>query len=67
MLQTYTPAAELSDFGDFVTEFREQKTSPSTKHAVALFRVPRRAQFALIQRVETKEDFNQFKNFRDSE
>jgi hypothetical protein len=39
--------------------------SPSTKHVVDLFRVPRRAQIALTQAVETEEDFNQFRNFRD--
>jgi hypothetical protein len=28
MLQTYSPAAELSDTGDFVAEFIEQKHKP---------------------------------------
>ena len=31
VLQTYTPAAELSDTGDFVTEFRSRENSRSTK------------------------------------
>jgi hypothetical protein len=65
MLQTYTPAAELSDTGDFVTEFSEQNHEPldETRRGSS----PRRAQIALTQAVETKDDFNEFKNFRDSE
>jgi hypothetical protein len=66
MLQTYTPAAELSDSGDFVADSENRKTSPSTKHVVALFRVPKRAQTALTQAVDTKDEFNQFRNFRNS-
>jgi hypothetical protein len=31
MLQTYTPAAELSDTGDFVAEFRTQRDEPLNK------------------------------------
>ena len=31
VLQTYTPAADLSDTGDFVTEFRNRKNSRSIK------------------------------------
>jgi hypothetical protein len=28
MLQTYIPAAELSDIGDFVAEFKKQRDEP---------------------------------------
>jgi hypothetical protein len=31
MLQTYTPAAELTDAGDFVSEFRSKENSRSIK------------------------------------
>jgi hypothetical protein len=58
MLQTYNPAAELSDTGDFVTEFTEQNHEPLDE--------TRRGSIQ-SQAVETKDDFNQFRTFRDSE
>jgi hypothetical protein len=58
MLQTYTPAVELSDTGDFITEFTEQNHEPLNK--------TRRGSIQ-SQAVETKDDFNQFRSFRDSE
>jgi hypothetical protein len=56
MLQTYTPAAELSDTGDFVAEFAEQNHEPLDK--------TRRGSIQ-SQAIETKDNFNQFRNFRD--
>jgi hypothetical protein len=72
VLQTYTPAVEHSDTGDFVIKSRSREKSRSTKSTkskedLALFRDPRRAQIALSLRVESKEDFAQFRNFRDSQ
>jgi hypothetical protein len=58
MLQTYTPAAELLDTGDFVTEFTEQKHEPLDETCRGSIQ---------SQAVETKDDFNQFRIFRDSE
>jgi hypothetical protein len=58
MLQTYTPAAELSDTGDFVAEFTEQNHEPLNE--------TRRGSIQ-SQAIETKDDFNQFRSFRDSE
>jgi hypothetical protein len=51
MLQTYTPAAELSDTGDFVADFTEQNHERLDK--------TRRGSIP-NQVVETKDDFNQF-------
>jgi hypothetical protein len=79
VLQTYIPAAKHSDTGDLVIEFRSTENSRSTKSTKSkedpvLFRdprrariAPRRAQIALSHRVESKEDFAQFRTFRDSE
>jgi hypothetical protein len=72
VLQTYTPAAELSDTRDLVAVFRSRENSKSTrttksKEDLVLFRDPRRAQIALTQRAESKEDIAQFRTFRDSE
>jgi hypothetical protein len=64
LLQTYTPILRYWGFCNRIQKNRE--TSPSTKHIVALFRLLERAQIALTQVVETKEVFNQFRNFRDS-
>jgi hypothetical protein len=58
MLQTYTPVAKLSDIGDFLAEFIEQNHEPLDE--------TRRGSIQ-SEAVETKDDFNQFRNFRDSE
>jgi hypothetical protein len=44
MLQTYTPAATLSDTGDFVAEFTDQKHEPLDKTCRGS--IPKRAQTA---------------------
>jgi hypothetical protein len=62
-----TPQQLNSQILGILSSSENRETSPSTKHVVALFKVPRRAQTALTQAVETKDDFNQFRNFRDSE
>jgi hypothetical protein len=49
MLQTYTPAAELSDTGDFVAEFTEQNHESLDE--------TRRGSIQ-SEAVETKDDFN---------
>jgi hypothetical protein len=58
MLQTYTPAAELSDTGNLVTEFTKQNHEPLDETLRGSIQ---------SQAVETKDDFNQFRTFRDSE
>jgi hypothetical protein len=57
MLRTYTPAAELLDTGDFVADFTEQNHEPLDET---------RRGYIPNQAKETKDDFNQFKTFRDS-
>jgi hypothetical protein len=58
MLQTYTPAAVLSDTGDFVAKFTEQNHGPLDKTCRGSNQ---------SQTVKTKDDLNRFKNFRNSE
>jgi hypothetical protein len=58
MLQTYTPAADHADTGDFVAEFTALNQEPLDE--------TRRGSIQ-SQAVETKDNFNQFKIFRDSE
>jgi hypothetical protein len=62
MLQSYTPAAELSDTGDFVAEFTKQNHEPLDESRRGS--ISRRAHTALTQAVETKDDFNRFRNLQ---
>jgi hypothetical protein len=56
VLQTYTPAAEHSDTGDFVAEFRSRENSRSTKSTKS------KEDLVLIQRPEKSSDCSNSKS-----